>query len=134
MRYALLALMLVGCADNPTAWQQAMRATGEEVTAKQDESLTILRENTNALAAIKSQIDAIKIQSETLKSQEVIESALEPQETERDSKTPRQFQSRLLPFSLLQSKCRGTLTATGTQQSSRPRIICETNTASTLMG
>jgi hypothetical protein len=57
MRYALLFLMLAGCSQEPTAWQQAMRITGEEVTAKQDESLMILRENTAALQTIKSLSD-----------------------------------------------------------------------------
>jgi hypothetical protein len=63
----LMALLcaLIGCDSEPTAWQQAMRATGEEVTTKQDESLTILRENTTALAAIKSQVEAVKTAIET---------------------------------------------------------------------
>jgi hypothetical protein len=50
----------------------------ESIIGKQDETLT-------ALAAIKSQIEALKVESETANSQEVIKSALEPQEPERDS-------------------------------------------------
>lgn len=83
MRYALLALMLVGCAENPTAWQQAMRVTGEEVIVKQDEALSILRDNTTALAAIKAKVDAIPVVSEPER-KEVIQSIDEPQETERE--------------------------------------------------
>jgi hypothetical protein len=85
--------LLVGCSQEPTAWQQAMRATGEEVTAKQDESIVILRENTTALAAIKSQVESLASETreaaDTLKAsliksepqrEEVIKSAVEPQE------------------------------------------------------
>jgi hypothetical protein len=83
MRYALLALIFVGCAENPTAWQQAMRITGEEVIVKQDEGLKILREHTTALAAIKAKVDAIPVVSESER-KEVIQSIDEPQETERE--------------------------------------------------
>ena len=84
MRTAFLIglCLLVGCLKDPTAWQQAMRETGEEVVAKQDESLVILHENTTALAAIKGQIEALKVESETPKVEEVIKSA-EPQEAPR---------------------------------------------------
>ena len=86
MRYALLALMLVGCAENPTAWQQAMRVTGEEVIVKQDETLSILKENTTALAAIKAKVDAIPVVSPVANGKESDpESAIEPQGLERDS-------------------------------------------------
>lgn len=62
MRTALIVgiCFLAGCSQEPTAWQQAMRAAGEEVVAKQDESLTILKDNTTALAAIKSQVEDVK--------------------------------------------------------------------------
>jgi len=95
MRTAFLIglCLLVGCSQEPTAWQQAMRATGEEVTAKQDESIVILRENTTALAAIKSQVESLasetRAAADTLKAslvksepqrEEVIKSAVEPQE------------------------------------------------------
>ena len=75
-------LLLTGCSESAelSAMKAALEITGEKVVAKQDQSLTILRDNTTALAAIKSQIETIKIQSETLKSQEVIESNPEPQE------------------------------------------------------
>lgn len=48
--------------------KSALRISGETIVAKQDESLGILRENTNALAAIKDQIDTLKasqVESET---------------------------------------------------------------------
>ena len=98
MKYAILVLLLAGCSQEPTAWQQAMRITGEEVTAKQDESLVILRENTTALAAIKSQVESMAesttsarqaleslvVKSEAPKAEEeVIKSAVEPQEPTR---------------------------------------------------
>ena len=72
----------LGCGNSQelASLKSSLRITGEKVVAKQDKALTILRDNTTALAAIKSQIETIKIQSETLNSQEVIESNPEPQE------------------------------------------------------
>jgi hypothetical protein len=70
MRCALLFLMLVGCSQAPTAWQQALRITGEELVTKQDQSLTILKENTTALAAIKSQIESLRPREEVIKSED----------------------------------------------------------------
>lgn len=101
MRTALIVglCLLAGCSEDPTPWQQAMRVTGEEVVAKQDESLTILKDNTTALAAIKSQVESLAsetreatdtlkaslVKSEPQPGTEVIKSALEPQAIERDS-------------------------------------------------
>jgi len=87
--------LLAGCSQEPSAWQQAMRMTSEEVVTKQDESITILKANTTALTAIKSQVDglvesttetrvkleALVVKSEAPKAEEeVIKSALEPQQ------------------------------------------------------
>ena len=54
-------LLLTGCSDSAelAAMKAAFEAGSEEVTAKQDESLTILRDNTTALAAIKSQVESL---------------------------------------------------------------------------
>jgi hypothetical protein len=101
MRTAFLIglCLLVGCSEDPTAWQQAMRITGEEVVAKQDESLVILKENTTALAAIKGQVESLSgsvletrqavgtmeaslVKTEAVNAKEVIKSA-EPQEATR---------------------------------------------------
>ena len=76
MRYFVFCLLLAGCAEHPlssirgdvTALKGSLRISGETIVAKQDESLGILRENTTALAAIKSQIDtlkAVQVESET---------------------------------------------------------------------
>jgi hypothetical protein len=51
-----------------------MRATGEEVTAKQDESIVILKENTTALAAIKSQVESLA--SETREATDTLKASL----------------------------------------------------------
>ena len=100
MRYALLILMLAGCSEEPTAWQQALRITGEEVIAKQDESLTILEENTKALVSISATsqgivsqneqiIDTLKIveaslvDSKSVRKEDDQQSAVEPQEATR---------------------------------------------------
>jgi hypothetical protein len=97
MRYTLLICLLVGCGltDDPDMRElkNSLRITGEEVTAKQDESIVILRENTTALAAIKSQVESLasetRAAADTLKAslvksepqrEEVIKSAVEPQE------------------------------------------------------
>jgi len=100
MRYPILICLLAGCGltDDPDMRElkNSLRITGEEVTAKQDESLVILKEQTTALAAIKSQVEsteqsteqihraleALVVKSEAPKAEEeVIKSALEPQET-----------------------------------------------------
>jgi len=99
MRYTLLICLLVGCGltDDPDMRElkNSLRITGEEVTAKQDESIVILRENTTALAAIKSQVESLASETreatDTLKASLINsnpngkesdpESALEPQET-----------------------------------------------------
>lgn len=97
MRYALLILMLAGCSEEPTAWQQALRETGEEVIAKQDESIGILKENTTALAAIKSQVESLTaetreatdtlkaslVDSKSVRKEDDQQSAVEPQEATR---------------------------------------------------
>jgi hypothetical protein len=92
--------MLAGCSEEPTAWQQALRETGEEVVAKQDESIVILKENTKALVSISATsqgivsqneqiIDTLKIveaslvKTEAVNAKEVIKSAVEPQEATR---------------------------------------------------
>jgi hypothetical protein len=99
MRYTLLICLLVGCGltDDPNMRElkNSLRITGEEVTAKQDESIVILRENTTALAAIKSQVENLASETreatDTLKASLINsnpngkesdpESAVEPQET-----------------------------------------------------
>ena len=77
-------LLLTGCSESAelSAMKAALEITGEKVVAKQDQSLTILRDNTTALAAIKSQIDTLEaslVKSEPQR-EEVIESLDEPQE------------------------------------------------------
>lgn len=65
-----------GCAEHPITsirndlglLKSSLRIASEDVIAKQDESLTILRENTTALAAIKSQVESLnasQVESET---------------------------------------------------------------------
>ena len=82
----LIALLfaLIGCTGSPSAEIKAraaelssgFRQHAETLTAKQDESLTILRENTTALAAIKSQVEAVKTAIETQEPRrEVVESS-----------------------------------------------------------
>ena len=87
-----------GLTDDPDMRElkNSLRITGEEVVAKQDESITILKENTTALAAIKSQVENLASETreatDTLKAslvksepqrEEVIKSAVEPQENPR---------------------------------------------------
>jgi hypothetical protein len=88
-----------GLTDDPDMRElkSSLRITGEEVTAKQDESIVILRENTNALAAIKSQVESLAsetreatdtlkaslVDSESVRKEDDQQSALEPQEQTR---------------------------------------------------
>lgn len=93
MKYviALCCLFAVGCSstNDLSSLKSSLRISGETIVAKQDESLTILKENTTALAAIKSQIDTLKasqVESETLQpSQEVIPSVVPPAERPQDA-------------------------------------------------
>ena len=87
MRYTLLICFVAGCGltDDPDMRElkNSLRITGEEIVVKQDESLTILRENTTALAAIKSQVESLEaslVKSEPQPLGGDPESALEPQE------------------------------------------------------
>jgi hypothetical protein len=87
-------LLLVGCSESATeltAWQKAMRdgsveavAATKTVESKTDEAIGILRENTTALAAIKANIEALQVKSETANSEEVIQSS-EPPATANDT-------------------------------------------------
>jgi len=81
----LIALLfsLIGCNQEPSADIKAraselssgFKQHAEVIRAKQDESLTILRANTTALAAIKSQVEAVKTAIETQEPRkEVVES------------------------------------------------------------
>jgi hypothetical protein len=78
MRYTLLICLLVGCGltDDPDMRElkNSLRITGEEVVAKQDESIVILRENTTALAAIKSQVETLA--SETREATDTLKASL----------------------------------------------------------
>ena len=62
MRRLLCLLMLIGCSESSdlSTMRTALENASENIVAKQDESLGILRENTNALSAIKSQIDTLR--------------------------------------------------------------------------
>jgi hypothetical protein len=92
----------LGCGESEelASLKSSLRITGEEVTAKQDESLVILKENTTALAAIKGQVESLSgsvletrqavgtmeaslVKTEAVNAKEVIKSALEPQEPPR---------------------------------------------------
>jgi hypothetical protein len=102
-KFICVLLLLTGCSDSAelAAMKAAFEAAGEQVTAKQDESLTILRDNTTALAAIKSQVESLngsiletrqavgtmeaKLVVPEPAVKEVIKSALEQQGNERDS-------------------------------------------------
>ena len=68
-----------GVIDKPTEWQVSLRSAEEVITAKQDESLTILRENTTALAAIKSQVEAVKTAIETQEPREEVVQSSPPE-------------------------------------------------------
>jgi len=90
-----------GLTDDPDmrALKNSLRSAEETITVKQDESLVILRENTTALAAIKSQVESLsgsiletrqavgtmeaKLIVPKPQREEVIKSAREPQEPTR---------------------------------------------------
>lgn len=81
---SIFLLLIAGCccgcssASELNALKSSLRITGETIEIKQDESLVILKENTTALAAIKSQVEALAARPIPVE-KEVIKSALEPQ-------------------------------------------------------
>jgi hypothetical protein len=66
----------LGCGDSEelASLKSSLRITGEEVVAKQDESLVILKENTTALAAIKGQVESLA--SETREATDTLKASL----------------------------------------------------------
>lgn len=99
MRWILLLLVsgcCFGCSQSGeiAALKSSLRTSEETIVAassatitKTDEAIVILKENTTALAAIQAKIDALKVESETMKVDEVIKSALEspPAKNAKDS-------------------------------------------------
>jgi hypothetical protein len=94
----VVACFAFGCSESAkdlTVWQQRMREGNaetieavESVSTKTDEAIGILRDNTTALAAIKSQIDALQVVSKTANSEEVIKSAPESPAKANDTPNP----------------------------------------------
>jgi hypothetical protein len=91
IRFTLIVLLFVGCSDSPelAKMRAAIEAGSDAVTAKQDESLTILKDNTAALQSLAGQIDTleaslVKSEPQQLGGDPV---ALEPQEPAKESKS-----------------------------------------------
>jgi len=97
---SILLLFVSGCcfgcsqSGEIAALKASLRTSEETIVAassatvtKTDEAIVILKENTTALAAIQAKIDALKVESETPKVEEVIKSALEspPAKNAKDS-------------------------------------------------
>lgn len=66
----------------------ALLTSTQTVETKSDEILKVVESNTTALAAIKSQIDAIQVVSKAANSEEVIKSAPNPPAKANDTQTP----------------------------------------------
>lgn len=87
MKYTLILIAcLAGCSQDVSPWQEAMRqgnsdllASTKTVEATTSEAISILRENTTALSAIKTKVESLEasLSSPKPNSQEVIKSALE---------------------------------------------------------
>ena len=104
MKYiTLICVAFAGCTQHPMvktsdgveALQAMLATSGQTIVAKQDETLTILKENTTALAAIKSQIEAQTEPAETQNSEEVIPST---EDTSAEPE-PEESQSTIAPSS-----------------------------------
>jgi hypothetical protein len=89
MRWSLIALLLLGCGDSGelAALKSSLANAQESIVETQatqidktDEAIGILRENTTALAAIKSQIDTLEasVVSSKPNGKEVIQSSESP--------------------------------------------------------
>jgi hypothetical protein len=99
MRNAFIACLLfaLGCGATElpspevsarAAELSALLTSTKTVETKSDEILKIVESNTTALAAIKSQIDALQVVSKTANSEEVIESAPESPAKANDTPNP----------------------------------------------
>ena len=99
--YALFLLFFVcgcGATELPSPEVQAraaelsaLLASTKTVETKSDAILTAVESNTTALAAIKSQIEALQVVSKTANSEEVIKSAQESPAKANTQQTPVQF-------------------------------------------
>ncbi len=92
MRYALLMFVAgccLGCGESAelTALKSSLQVTGEEVVAKQDQSIEILKANTDALTAIKSAVESLSQQSTGSADQQIVET-LEAIKTKLDAPKP----------------------------------------------
>jgi hypothetical protein len=99
MRNAFIACLLfaLGCGATElpspevsarAAELSALLTSTKTVETKSDEILKIVESNTTALAAIKSQIDALQVVSKTANSEEVIKSAPESPAKANDTPNP----------------------------------------------
>jgi hypothetical protein len=92
MRYAFLMFVAgccLGCGESAelTALKSSLQVTGEEVVAKQDQSIEILKANTEALTAIKSAVENLSQQSTGQTDQQIVET-LEAIKTKLDAPKP----------------------------------------------
>ena len=99
MRFALsiclLAALGCGATELPSPELQAraselsaLLTSTQTVETKSDEILKVVESNTTALAAIKSQIEALQVVSKAANSEEVIQSAPNPPAKANDTQTP----------------------------------------------
>ena len=97
MRWSLIALILVGCGDSVELAalklslanaQESIVDTQAKQIDKTDEAIVILKDNTNALAAIQASIDALPVVSKAVNSEEVIKSAPNPPAKANTQQTP----------------------------------------------
>ncbi len=73
-------LLFVGCSESATeltAWQKAMRNGSVDVIEKQDETLSLLKDNTAALTRIENKLEA-SLSAPKPNGEEVIKSAQKP--------------------------------------------------------
>ena len=89
-------LLLIGCGSTevPSPELQAraselsaLLTSTQTVETKSDEILKVVESNTTALAAIKAKVDALQVESETPKVEEVIKSAPNPPAKANDTQT-----------------------------------------------
>ena len=98
MRYTIwFVLLAIGCGDSgELAALKSLLANAQESIVetqatqidKTDEAIVILKDNTTALAAIKSQIEALQVVSKAANSEEVIKSAPESPAKANDTQNP----------------------------------------------
>jgi hypothetical protein len=129
-------LLLVGCSESATeltAWQKAMRDGSVDVIEKQDETMSLLKDNTAALTRIEAKLEASLSapKPQTGKDGDPASAQKPPAKANTPNCLSKSLRRGLFALHQTAHVCDGTSTAIGTPRFSRPLHIWAANMAST---